>query len=552
VPPSFFLLFSLAATDLIQSVSIRGGHAPVTLSTRAGKSYDARSVERDVKELYATGRFADVRVESLAAPGGRQITFHVIESGRRRLGELRIVPEDFPLKARVETGELIDPMRAQSIAVDFRRQLDQYGYKDARVEAELAPRSDGTADLLLHITSGAPTRVGEVRILGETALPSSELRRELKALRSRRILPPVPGIWAGWIKRPPYSQAAVESDVARLQSFYISRGYFDATVRLDHTRVSNNTASVSLLVRPGSRYTVAGGFDAPAFCGCLMQKRREAEKRGVVDFSARVRLVPQSENKVELAISVDTGRAFVVRRIDFSGNRRFSDKLIRSHLLLDEAAPLDTTLVRKSLDRLNRSMLFEPLNESDVDVTTNAATGVADLRLRLKERKPGSWLLSGPVGPMSIAGPLQFVLASRLPAWGKGVLDLSTYHASFQVLAYGDPLSKLLGITSDTKARGVAALQRPFLPAQGWTSGVTIAPQLGWRSTALTYGATQARERLLPRMRNDALPAPPLPVTIERRDGEATLLCETPRPRLERIRRITTLALGIAMAGPGL
>jgi hypothetical protein len=249
---------------------------------------------------------------------------------------------------------------------------------------------------------------------------------------------------------------------------------------------------------------------------------------------------------------VERGRPYLIRRIDFQGTKRVSDGLIRSHLLLDEAQLLDATLLRKSLDRLNRSMLFEPLNESDVDLTPSAIDGWVDVRIRLRERKAGSWHLSGPVGPMSIAGPLQFALASRLPAWGRGVLELSSYYASFQVLAYTDPLSRILGLQSDSRLIPVAALHRPYLPAEPWTSGITIAPQLGWRSTALTYGATQIRERTMPWLRSDSLPTPPLPVTIERSNGDAVLLCEAPEPRLTRLRNVAKFALRIAAAAPGL
>ena len=43
------------------------------------------------------------------------------------------------------------------------------------------------------------------------------------------------------------------------------------------------------------------------------------------------------------------------------------------------------------------------------------------------------WLLSGPVGPMSVAGPLQFAIGSRLPSWGQGIFEMATYTREGQI-----------------------------------------------------------------------------------------------------------------------
>jgi hypothetical protein len=79
---------------------------------------------------------------------------------------------------------------------------------------------------------------------------------------------------------------------------------------------------------------------------------------------------------------------------------------------------------------------------------------------------------------------------------------------------------------------------------------VTIAPQLGWRWTASSYAITQANERMLPWLRSDALPIPPLAVIIERPAGDAALLCEAPKPRLDTLRKIGGLALQVLTAAP--
>jgi hypothetical protein len=295
----------------------------------------------------------------------------------------------------------------------------------------------------------------------------------------------------------------------------VKRGYVDAVVRLDHTRIIDNRAFITFAVRPGRRFSVQEDL-----CRCIHTEREEAQKSGVIDFSARASV----DESGALIATTHWGRSFTIRRIDFEGNRKFSDASIRRNLLLNEAEVLDPRLLRKSLDRLNRSAMFEPLTESSVDVHTDEQTGFADVRIHVRERKRGSWLLSGPVGPISLAGPARFTLASRLPSWGRSLLDLSSYYASLH-----------LG-----PGKAVIALQRPFVPSQAWASGFAIAPQLGWKNMSAQYAGTQFRERFLP---GQSLPASTTAVTVERADGETLMMCEAPGPRWPWLKRSLTMAL---------
>ena len=59
------------------------------------------------------------------------------------------------------------------------------------------------------------------------------------------MLPAVPGLWRGWKLFPAYNPEAVESDIHRLQSMYLAKGYFDANVRLAETVIHSRSAHVS-------------------------------------------------------------------------------------------------------------------------------------------------------------------------------------------------------------------------------------------------------------------------------------------------------------------
>ena len=517
-----------------------------------GQPYNAAMVQEDVRKLWNMGRFEDIRVETATGAEGTAVVFDVEESRRLRLHKLRIEPSLPGLHVALPEGAPLDRRRAQAIALEAQKQLEAEGFDDAHVDYRLAPLPDHRADLVLELHPGKRVRVKQVEFGGDLGVQPAELRSALRALRARRLF--------GWRLLAAYSADAANSDLARLRSFYLSRGYFDATVRIDDTEIHEKEARLRFFVHSGPLYqvrnlTVSGTEEespsARTLCSSLLAARRDAQRQGVLDFSATVDVQPigtgEAGPSADLAATITTGRPYRVGRIEFAGNHHWSESMLRRNFLLDEGALFDERLLRESIARLNRSMLFEPIDETRVSIHADQSTGIADVRIPLVERKRGAWRLSGPVGTASFAGPLEASISSRLPAWGSGLLSLGTYTASFSLLAFAQPMLPLLAIDPRRKLLPVLALSRPFNPADGWKSGFLIAPALGWRATAFSYPFAQIQQRLLPRLTGETGREPELQVAVHGPAGEGVMFCEPPAPRMLPLRR--TAAMMIRFAG---
>lgn len=482
---------------LIQSVTVQGTRYPVTLETQVGQFYDTRVIDRDIQHLWRTSRFADIRVETT---GEGSVIFNLVEARQARLHQIHVEPPTAGLQFKVPDGTPISRLRAHQIALDARRQLNDEGYMDARVDYDVVPFATNEVDLRLTIDKGKKQRVKKVQLIGDAVLDRKELRR-----------------------------AGKESDATRVQSLYLSKGYLDAKVRVDHFENSRLT----FLVEPGPLNP--GAPRGRELCSCLFAARREAERKGVIDFSATL--------GADQTVQIDRGTPYRVGRIEFSGNHHVSDATLRRNFLLDEGDLLDERLLRKSVDRLNRTQLFEPIHTSDILVRSDEKTGIADLGIRLTERKRGAWGLSGPVGPASFAGPLQASISSRLPPWGRGIFELSTYSVSLSMFAFAHPILPAWALASKYPLLPVLALHRPFTPVGGWTSGWTFAPQIGWRGSALSYATVQIQQRTLPLLAGNRGMEPELVIKVERPDGEVPMFCDPPRPRFMGLRRAASLSV---------
>ena len=553
---------------LVKSVRVVGTSSTVELKTQVGQNFDAAIVQSDVHRLWSTGRFDDIRVEQTPESDGTAVTFHVVEAPQLQLHQLHVEPSTYGLQMNLPEGTPMSRLRAHQIAYQAEQDLRSDGFRTAIVDYDLVPYIGNKVDLHLNIDAGERIKVKKVDFIGNTAFDNKDLRGELRALKIRRMTPPIPGIWAGWRMFPGYNPDGVQGDLALLRSFYVSHGYFDANVKLNDVQVANKEAHVSIQVDSGELYhvrswQVTGTGVLPKvvhpenelmrsqnFCSQLFVARRAAEHEGILDFNVNLQVQPTSAStpespEADLTASIERGKPFHVGRIEFIGNHHFSEAAVRGNLLLDEGDLLDEHLLRKSMARLNEASYFAPVNERNTILRTDPETGTVDIDFHVVERKRGSWNLSGPVGPSSLAGPLEASIRSRLPSWGSGILEASTYTLSLSLFAFthavlpvGLPHIPLVPI---------AALSRPFTPGQGWKSGFMIVPQIGWQYMVLGYGVSQLEHRLVPMLEGDKGLVPELPVTVETPTSRTTMFCEPPAPRLAPVR--SALAMGLHFVG---
>lgn len=565
---------------VVSSVQILGGQAAIALQTKAGEALDPAKLSNDVKSLWRSGRFSDIRVETEEDGQGVRVIYRVQNDEILWLRKVEVKPPTPGIDIQLKPDSKMTPVEAHEVGVAIRTRLEGMGYPLAKVDAKLLPVGYGRADLEVLIDQGRRVEVASVTLTGDLGTPVEDARKALRWTRGTTIVPRIPGIWNGWRLPSAYTESGVRYDLSNLQSFYYTRGYFDATVRADPMDLSTAKTSLSVAIQAGPRYAIRSidvfsidglrqlrpapdaGFPARDVCRALLRERREAERDGVLDFTAKMEVhdVPETapvDNAgagkwANLTLTTQRGQAYRIGRIDFRGSRSFSDATVRRAFLLDEGDLLDEELLRKSLDRINNTGLFEPLSERNVAVNTPPGSDHADILLDLHERKLRQWNLSGPAGPMSIGGALKLKIGTRLPPWGWDLIELSTYSVSMNFMLFPKTLAVLMPGLPHSGFLAAATIQRPWLPGEPFLSGFTIAPQLGWVGMAEGYGLSKARWLLGGLFKTGASAEPALPVSIVHAAAEgqaeeppATLYCEVPKPRMDMVRRAGGLATGL-------
>src|SRR5437016_780079 len=107
-----------SSLPIIESVTLCGTRLKVDFATQVGHPYDAALVQQDLRRLWNTGRFDDIRVER----EGSEIIFHVVETPKRSLHKLVIDPSTTGLQLGLAEGTPLDAVRINAVVGEARRQ----------------------------------------------------------------------------------------------------------------------------------------------------------------------------------------------------------------------------------------------------------------------------------------------------------------------------------------------------------------------------------------------------------------------------------------------
>ena len=281
---------------------------------------------------------------------------------------------------------------------------------------------------------------------------------------------------------------------------------------------------------PPREVRFSGPSAVDELCACLLDLRRSAEAQGRLDFTAEVESAGTGRPP-DLTARIWVGSAHAVGRITFTGHSGISDSTLRRAMTIYERERLDVGQLRRSLARLNDIGTFEPLTLADIRVARRDDGVTADLTIPLRERKRRWWSVSGPMFPG--IGTWRATLSSRLPPWGRGVFEATTYFVSLNVAGFAKPF---------------LALQRPVIPGQELLSGFAVSPALSPRAMLMHYGRTHLAHGIGTVLDGEWIDWLAVPVTSAGLLEAEPLICVPPKPRLWWLRCGAAAVGNVALA----
>lgn len=441
VPGAARAQFSLEA-DTVGSIAVQGSQRiePATVRTymaiREGDAFDPVLIDRSLKNLFATGLFADVSmnrqgdvlvVRVVENPIINRITFE---------GNKRVKDEDIGEEVTLRPRVVYTRSRVQR---DVKAILDLYRRKGrfaVSVEPNVIELPENRIDLVFEINEGPPTYVRKISFVGNTAYSDGELRDE--------VLTEEESWWNFLTSNDTYDPDRMKYDAELLRQHYTSEGYADFEVLSSVAELSPERESffLTFTVSEGIRYRFGNldvvveipdleidgltdfieaeqgeWFDGKMIEDTILALTDELGRLGYAFTDVKPRLSRNQEDQtIDITWVVEESPRVFVNRIKVKGNVRTLDEVIRREMLLVEGDAFNSARMRRSSQRVKNLGFFK---EAEIEnVPSEAAPDRTDIEVTVEEQPTGE--LSFGIGFSSTAGALFDMGVRERNLLGKG------------------------------------------------------------------------------------------------------------------------------------
>jgi outer membrane protein insertion porin family len=365
------------------------------LPMKVGDTFDDTRSAEAVRALFKTGFFDDVRLErdggvlvfiikerpaiaSIALNGNKDIKSEDLLTSLRQIG--------------FAEGRIFNQAQLEGLEQELRRQYFSLGKYAVDIKSNVIPLEDNRVDVVIDISEGIAAKIRQINIVGNDSFKDKQLLKQFKLT--------TPTMFSFFTKSDQYSREKLAGDLESLRSFYLDRGYINFNVESTQVSITPDKKDIYITINiiEGEPHTIAGiklagEFILPeeelikaidikqgeTFSRQKLTKTTEAITNllGNEGYAfANVNGIPDidRENKtVALTFFVDPGKRSYVRRINFSGNTKTRDEVLRREMRQPEGGWISTKKVERGKVRLQRLGYF-----SEVNVETPAVPGTTD------------------------------------------------------------------------------------------------------------------------------------------------------------------------------
>lgn len=412
--------------------------------THKGDPYNENSLERDFHALWNTGYLDDIRFEVSDTDQGKFLTIFVREKkivrsidykGMSSVSQSDVLDRFKQEKVPLTIESQYDPVVERRAIVVLKEMLAERGRQFATVKARTRNLPPNDVALTFIVVEGPKVKVGEINFTGNTVFSRLRLERAMKYSRPAGAPP------FFYIFHKTYDKDKIEADLEKIRELYQDHGYFFALPEEPKTKMVDTKRTwpfffyswgrgkrvdVTIPIEEGQQYhlgkfAIRGNkifkqdvlekvlqmktgdvFDLSKVRDGIKNYTKLYGQFGYINFNANPDIEPdRKKHIINLALDFDEGSQYFVHRIEFSGNTKTRDKVIRRELLLDEGNVFSSTLWDYSLLRINQLGFFNEVKKEDVDIAQNHQDHTVDLLVKVKEKGRNSIGFSGGISGLA-------------------------------------------------------------------------------------------------------------------------------------------------------
>ena len=412
---------SISSTWVIEDIRISGlqrvsaGSIFAEIPYSIGDSIGQDEIVELSKAIFSTGQFDDINI----GRDGNALLINLTE--RPTIDEILIEGNE-----AIKTDNLLDGLQNsgifegalfkrsvfENLSSELERQYVSQGKYGAtvNVSSEQLPRN--RVKLSVDIEEGETAELNSINIVGNKIFSEEELKKVFK-LRPRT--------WLSIFRtNTPYSKENLRGDLESLESFYKNRGYLNFSVNNSIITISENKQELFITVDifEGEIYkinevSIAGDIpiDEQVLESLIFLENNSIFSQELITFSedsinnllnnegflfsevsGNIRSV--DDNLVDVIFFVEPGQRTYIRNINFAGNERTHDIVLRREMRQMEGAWASNSLIERSKLRLDRLGFFKQVDFEKIPVS--GEKDKVDIEFTVEEEFSGS--IAGSLG----------------------------------------------------------------------------------------------------------------------------------------------------------
>lgn len=389
--PTFLFSSSWVIEDIrisgLQRVSAGSVFSEIPFSI--GDSISKEEIVEISKSIFATGQFDDIQI----GRDGNALLINLTE--RPTIDEITIEGNE-----AIKTENLLDGLKNsgifegalfrrsvfENLSSELERQYVSQGKYGASVEvlSDSLPRN--RVKLSVEIEEGETAELKSINIVGNKIFAEEELKKVLKLK---------PRSWLSIFRtNTPYSKENLRGDLESLESFYKNRGYLNFSVNNSIISISEDKQElfITIDIFEGDIYkineiTLAGDLpideeivkklifarNESIFSQELITISEESinnllNNEGFLFSEVSGNIKKVEENLVDVVFFIEPGQRTYIRNINFTGNERTHDVVLRREMRQMEGAWASNSLLERSKLRLDRLGFFKQVDYEKIPV----------------------------------------------------------------------------------------------------------------------------------------------------------------------------------------
>src|SRR3989454_3598415 len=335
-------------------------------------------------------------------------------------GNRRLRKEDILYYIQTRQGDVYNP---DQVARDLQTILS-LGFFDTVEEV-----SKTSSAITFVVNEGARVRVAEIRFEGSHVFKSSALRDHMKYVKEA-------GLITRFREEDILDRQKLDYDLHMVDTYMKSKGYLQARhgeprieglgkrrtgfpiLPLPFISSIDDTLRITVPIIDGKLYRVGdvkiegnsifsenvikafiGLQKGQVANGELLSKglfenlKKAYGTQGFIQYTADINPTfkdnPQKpdEGIADFVITIDEGKQFTLRRLEFTGNTFTRDNVLRREVLVNEGDIYNQNYFEFSVTRLNQLGYFNPIDkDKDADFRTNEEEGLVDVTVKVSEK----------------------------------------------------------------------------------------------------------------------------------------------------------------------